>query len=48
MPDFDSEYIGSNPIQTSHVVFSLMVKHYSVKVGNWVRYPQTTKKENAI
>ena len=42
MSDFDSEDIGSNPIRTSHVVISLLVKRYSVKVENRVRYPQTT------
>jgi hypothetical protein len=45
---FDAEDIGSSPIRTSNVVCSLMVKRYSVKVENRVRYPQTTRKENAI
>jgi hypothetical protein len=46
MSDFDSEDIGSSPIRTSDVVcpavFAGMVKCYSVKVENRVRYPQTT------
>ena len=43
MSDFDSEDIGSSPIRTSKVVYPAlaagMVKRYSVKVENRVRYP---------
>ena len=43
MSDFDSEDIGSSPIRTSNVVYPAlaagMVKRYSVKVENRVRYP---------
>jgi hypothetical protein len=52
MSDFESEDIGSSPIRISDVVCPALaaglVKRYSVKVENRVRYPQTTSKENAI